>query len=195
MFRKTMVLVGMAAAAVALYVPAVAPADWSAGTSKIEVGVNVPWIGSINFSSDSGGLTCSTSHSAWTLEPGTTGTMNTLEPTSSSCKGTGGLAGCTVTSTIATGSPWTTHTNGTAVEITAMKIDYTLHGGFCPYHEVRLEGNLAATPNDAHAMTAITLSKGSGTPEIYNGTTGSTIAAIGVTGTLSIPPAGPYGIT
>ena len=191
MFRKTMVLVGMAAAAVALYVPAVAPADWSAGTSKIETGVSVPWVGSFAFVGALGGVSCSSVHSEWTLEPGTTGKVLSFDPTNTSCTTSGGLAGCTVTAVNATGA-WITHTNGSDITITIARLDYLNHGAFCPRHNLQLEGTTTATPNDTHAMTKVTLT---GAVGAYDGTTEALIQNVTSSGTLAYPPPGPYGVT
>lgn len=195
MFKNMMTLIGAVATVAALTVPTAASADWSAGTSNVEVGVTVPWVGSIGFTSGIGGMSCTAVDSEWYLEPGTTGQVTSFQVTVPSCKATSGIVGCTITTATPTGMPWTMHTSGTAVEITGVEIDYTFHGAFCPYHEIRSAGTLTATPESPHAMTKVTLSNVAGAFEVYNNTSGATVSSSSALGTLVIPPTGPYGIT
>lgn len=195
MFKKTTVLVGMALAILHI-APAVAVADWTDATVKVQADANITFSGPTTFGAASfGGITCGASHATATLTPGTTADINSFSSTVSSCTSEGGFAGCTVTSVTSTGLPLTIHTTGSAIEVTELNTDYTLHGAFCPYHEVTFKGNFTATPDNLHAMTKVTLSSAGSALEVYNGTTGATIAAAVANHSLTVTPSGTYGIT
>lgn len=204
MFRKTTIFAALVTAAVALAIPTAAAADWTDSKVKITKPVSIAFVGGISWTSATGGISCGEAKMELTLEPGTKGKVDAYAPVVASCKGTGGLGGCTVTSAVTSFLPWGVHTTGTTIEITTSRIVTTLHGGFCPFHELEVAGAITATPDNAEAMTTVTLSSvatsGSGGThkpagvEVYNGTTFVTITTVAMGGTMNVAPAGTYGI-
>lgn len=194
MIRK-MMMASLAWAVAAFAVPSLASADWTDNTVRVNSQANITFSGNKQFFSAIGGVSCTEAHANATITPGTTGHINSDTAVVASCKGTGGLAGCTVTSFTSFLLPWTAHTNGSAIEVTGLDVHITFHGGFCPYHEVALAGNVTTTPNNAHGASSFTAGNVAGALELYNGTTGATISTVTTSGTLNITPGSTYGIT
>ena len=200
MFRKTMIFAVLVAAAVAFAAPTAATADWTDKKEKVPNKVSIAFVGQVNWNSATGGISCGEAKMELTLEPGTKGKVDAYEPIVSSCKGSGGLAGCAVTSATPSLLPWSVHTTGSTIEITTSRIETTLHGSFCPFHQLEVVGAITATPDNLEAMTTVTLSSvatsGSGGThkpagvEVYNGT----ITTVAMGGTMTVAPAGTYGI-
>lgn len=203
MFRKRMILAGVVAAVAVAAVPAVAMGQWTHQTTSITQEKNITLTGTFSTSSAIGGFGCSTGDMGVTLTPGTTGTVNTFE-SGGTCNYNGGLAGCVVTTVQGTKLPWTVHSNTSTIDIKGVEIFTTVHGAFCPYHDLRVKGTLRATPDNLHAMTEVSLSAtatASGPPhvpgglEFYNGTTGAPLASIVIGDTHTISPSGTFGMT
>ena len=192
MFKRALVLGSALAAVSALAFPALSSANWTDGTVNIESEKNISTAGNLGFSGSFGGVICSEATGTGVLEPGTTGRITSSVATISTCTTSGGLAGCKVTSVTPTGLPWIAHTNGSTITTTDVHLDITLHGAFCPYHEITLKGATTITPNNTHA--AGTGSAG-GTVPAYNGTTGALIGNVNGTGNGNITPAETYGLT
>jgi hypothetical protein len=169
---KIGLLAVMAAASV---VPALASAsNWKdRGLAWSE---NIPASGNAWFTGSLGGVSCSTVTGNIRLEAGSTAKITEFSPTLASCKGTGGLAGCTVTSITVKNLPWAIHDEETFVTVggsasNKVEIVYTLTGFFCPekltifeegtkmpkltpdsttaIHSLTIGGELEATPGGA----------------------------------------------
>ena len=207
MRKKMMILATMAASLVAFAAPSMANATgvWTDGTVPVEGEEEITFSGTAAFTGI-GGVSCA-SHSSTTLTEGSTGDVDTFTVANpAGCTTSGALAGCTVTSVestytkhtvegVTTPTPWIAHTTTDAITITHVHIDNTLHGAFCPYHEITLTGDVIATPNNKHAASSVTLSNTAGALKAYNGTTGAEIGNVTASGTLNVSPAGTYGIT
>jgi hypothetical protein len=191
MLKKTTVLAAMAAIAM-FAIPSLASAAWTDATAEVEANAAVSFAGKASFVGELGGISCTSSTASATLTPGTTGDVTAFGATPSSCKGSGGLAFCTVVSVTSTNLPWTAHTNGSTIAITGVHIDNTYSGAFCPYHEITLQGEVTATPDNLHAATKGTVG---GSLKAYNNTTGAFIQNVTASGELSVTPSGTYGIT
>jgi hypothetical protein len=194
MLKKIMVLASMAVTAVAFAAPAIASAEWTDATKKVEVPREVSFTGPAAFTGGIGGITCNNTHATATLTPGSTATVNSFIVTNptTECTETGGLAFCTTHSVTSTGNPWTAHTNTVDITITGVKIDNTMSGAFCPYHELTLKGDVTVTPDNPHAAT---LGHLGGTMGVYNGTTTAFVQNVTVSHTVNVSPSGTYGIT
>ena len=121
-----------------------------------------------------------------------TGTITTVTVTNP--KPFGLIGGCTLTSSAATGLPWTVHaeetTGGTPVktiDITNPQFKNTLSGGiFCPAELNITGGTVIATPNNAGAISSVTLS-GTVTTTAGNATASGTLNVVAPhTGVLGI---------
>jgi hypothetical protein len=186
MIKKMMLLAGMALALVAVAAPASASANWLHGGNPITTDQTVEFSGPARFFTALGGAEA-TIHVHATLKAGTTtAVINKFEATN--CKGTGGLAGTTCTTT-AKGLPWTAHvTPSNQIEITDVELHNLYwagpHSGG-PVATTTLIGDITATPDDAEAISSVSLSSSNATA---NGN-----PAV-VEGTLGVSPAGTYGL-
>jgi hypothetical protein len=186
MFKKMMLLAGMALALVAVAAPASASANWLHGGNPIATDQTVSFSGPMRFFTAQAGLEA-TIHMHATLKAGTTtAVINKFEATG--CKGTGALLGTTCTKT-AVGLPWTAHvTPSNAIEITDVELHYLYwagpHSG-APVATSVIVGDITATPDDAEAISSVSLSSSNATA---NGN-----PAV-VEGTLGVSPAGTYGL-
>ena len=190
MLKRTMLLASFAVAAMAF--PAMASAAWTDNTVAIGANANVTFAGNAAFVGALGGTSCKEAEAAGTLEPGTNGKITKFQPKVSSCSTSGGLAGCTVTSVTSEKLPWNANTNTEHILIEAVWIVTTYHGAFCPYHEIRLTGNVTIDVTNPHAGTAGHIT---GTLHATNNTTGANIQNVTASGTQTITPSGTYGIT
>ena len=192
MLQKLLVLAGIPVVASAMCFPAVTAANWT--DSTVAVGSNAPiaTTGTLGFVGGFGGILCDEASGEGFIEPGTTGTVTSNKIVSASCTSSGGLGGCKVTTTAPTGLPWAVHNTTSTVTTTGVNVDMTLHGAFCPYHEIGLKGSTTLTPSNSHAAGAGTIG---GTVGAYNGTTGALIQNVTGSGEGSITPSGTYGLT
>jgi hypothetical protein len=168
MLRKTMIIASMAAAAVALAVPAGASATWGEKTVAIT--------GPVGFHSNIGGITCNETHGTATLTADTTGHATSFNVTNATtkCTGHGGLAFCTVHVVEALNLNWPIDKSGHNITVTNVTIRGTNSGAFCPYHELHIEGEAKLTPvggSNPSAVTNATFGKGTNFMTIRNGTT------------------------
>jgi hypothetical protein len=167
MLKKTLLLASMAVAVVTLAVPAGASATWGEKTVSIT--------GPFGFHSNIGGITCNETHWTATLTANTTGHVTGFSITNATpqCTAHGGLAFCIVHSAIPLSLNWPIDKTGHDLTITDLTLQSTLTGVFCPYHEVRLEGDATLTPvagSNPAAVTTGTFSKAGVFMTIKNGT-------------------------
>lgn len=193
--RKMVLLACAAVATVAFAVPAAASAvEWTKETSPLTQNENAEFTGTAGFETPGvGGVECVV-HVPVTLEPGSTGTVDDFEITTSTCEGFGIFADCELVDHELTGMPWIMH--ATVQEDGTRDVDITnivIHNEFDPECEIQnvtlTFGSVTATPDKADPISHITLS---GTGEAH--ALGLTLEAK-VTGTLEAKPAGVFGIS
>ena len=133
--KKLMLFASLAMAASAFAVPSTASAIWTQNHAHIQAGTN-PQIhgeGTAAFTSPVGGVDCVQVTATAQLTGGSTTAQATqFNPTLESCKGTGGLAQCKITSITVENLPWTGHLNGTFITMTDVTIQNHFHGVLCP---------------------------------------------------------------
>ena len=133
--KKLMLFASLAMAAAAFAVPSTASANWTHNDASIQAGNN-PQIhgeGTASFTSPVGGVHCGQVTATAQLTGGTTTAVaSQFTPNEATCKTTGGLAQCTITSITTENTPWTGHLNGTIVTMTDVTIQNHLHGVLCP---------------------------------------------------------------
>jgi hypothetical protein len=167
MTKKIGLLAALAVMAAAFAVPAVASAsNWKDKGVALTEMRTIPGSGKASFTGSLGGVSCGTITGEITLEPGSTGTIPKFSPTLSSCVGTGGLSGCTVTGITVKNLPWGLHdeaTYGTAGGLGGGKVEITntFSGFFCPSSITIFEEGAKMpklTPDSTTAIKKFTLS-------------------------------------
>ncbi len=181
-------------------VPAAAMAEWTDGTVKVPTNRTIQFKGNAKFSSGFlGSIVCNTT-SQTKLEPGSTGTVESFHPDTTTktvteqCTAGGALAGCQVHTVQSTGLPWTAHANTAAgtITITSGEIHTSLTGSFCASKTSTVTaGTVTLTLDNAHAGTNGTLS---GQLQVH---TEPATAATTISGqqTVQGTDAGTYGVT
>jgi hypothetical protein len=133
--KKVMLLASLAMAAAAFAAPSTASAVWTHNHQDLPA-ANNPVIhgeGTVETTSQIGGTHCSQVTLTMQLTGGTTTEhIQQFTPNEATCKTTGALAGCTITSITTTGFPWTGHINGTTINQTGIVIQKHIHGFLCP---------------------------------------------------------------
>lgn len=167
--RKMILCASLALAATAIAVPATASANWTHNHAHIPAGTNptVHGEGNLAFASGIGGVSCTQVTLTAQLTGGTTTAhINELTPGVASCKGTGGLGSCTITSVTADGFPWIGHVTGTAVTGTKGIITGKMSGLFCPpelilettsQHHLLIQPDETGTVGGHKTITSLTL--------------------------------------
>lgn len=170
MTKKILLLAGMALALVAFAAPAVAAAqDTLLDNGATVADKEAELSGEIGFSSLGGGIDC-TAHAKITINSLVVRVVS-LNITTSTCKGTGGLSGCTVTTDSVTNLPWTVDvlTKPSRLTITNVTIHNTLSptvGKVCSPKNLTVEfASVTATPDNAAAIKKVTI-EGEGTATI-----------------------------
>ncbi|MBK5218513.1 MAG: hypothetical protein JJE35_01820 [Thermoleophilia bacterium] len=188
MFKKMMLLAGMALAVVAVAGPASASASWLNDHKAIEADETVTASGPAAFAIPGVAGASAKIHVNLEMTAGkTTGEITSFSATE--CLGTGGFTGLTCT-TEPRNLPWTVHiTAENTIEITDVELhnEYYL-GAHIPANTKAttiLVGDILATPDNAQTMSTLTLSNINATA---NGN------AVTVTGDQTLSPAGTYGI-
>jgi hypothetical protein len=211
---KTMLLLAFTAlTAVAFTVPAMASASnwkqngeelngytWSQEGKTLESTGSLGLSGTIKFPAIVGGrIECPLSATA-SLEPARSGKLSAVAVSAAGCKMTGSIAQvCSSVSAATTSAqPWSvsvTESGGKPV-ITSGEVSFflTVSGSKeCPQNW-RYTGKLTATPNDASAISSVSLS-GAFKAYIDSGGTPTYLGFEGMSGTLNASPAGKYGIS
>jgi hypothetical protein len=141
-------------------VPAVAAAgNWTDKGVELTENRSIPLSGSWSFSGSLGGVSCSTVAAEIELEAGSTGKKKKFSPTLSSCKTTGGLAGCSISSLATENLPWGIH-RFIPRTFTRMKFRISLVGFLCPATITLTDSETTMasyTPDSESATTKITL--------------------------------------
>jgi hypothetical protein len=172
MTKKIGLLAALAVMATAFAVPAAASANWKDKGVNLTESRTIPGSGKASFTGSLGGVSCGTITGKITLNPGTTGTIDEFEPVLSTCVGTGGLSGCTVTGITVKNLPWAIHdinaeyvTVGTPSEPKdgMVEITNTFSGFFCPASITIFENEAGTkmpklTPDSTTAIKKFTLS-------------------------------------
>ena len=133
--RKLLVCASLALGVAAFAVPPSASAIWTDNHQHIPFGANpvVHTEGTWQWTSPLGGTHCQQVTMTMQLTGGTTTEhIQQFEPNLASCKTTGGLAQCTITSMTIENLPWTGHVSGTGITQTGVTIQKHLHGVLCP---------------------------------------------------------------
>ncbi len=181
--KKITMLASMALALGAFAIPASASAaEWTDEGATLEAAANVTFSGTAQFDTGTAGVHCPTVVAKATLQPGSTGTINSFEGVG--CKGIKGLNGASATTT-ATGLPWVIHANDNGtITITDVHIDNALTPSppFPP--SATIFGDVTATPNNPEEISSVALS----------GKVETTAGEADVSGSLNASPAGRYGI-
>jgi hypothetical protein len=207
MLKKTIAL-AIAVGAIATCWTATAAASWShQGAIQENVTLTIGALdlkGNVRFQGKLGGIECQIVADVL-LEPGTTGSLNSLEPnpaesgtSTSRCNGLGGLASCSIHQFDPTGLPWTVHeASATTIALTTWNFHTSLTGGiFCLVKQAQLTASsLTWTPDNPSAMSKISLS---GNPQVVLQTNGGAAdkEVSTVSGQLEIlsPATGTYAI-
>ncbi|HEX5763707.1 MAG TPA: hypothetical protein VFY04_11385 [Solirubrobacterales bacterium] len=184
--KKMLLLASMALAAIAAAAPAAqAQGEWTHEGEPITESKEVTFAGTVQFTvvGSSTGVHCKNSHAVAHFLPGGKGEVTTFE--GKECRGTGFLVGCTTVHPKSEGLPWpiTANTNQTGT-ISEVNIVNTMTGSFCPVSSTTLTGNVIVTPDNPEETSSVTLS----------GTVMTSQGEAEVAGTLSVSPAGTYGI-
>ena len=184
MFKKGMYLGNMAVVALALMAPGIAAAEWTHGGAGLKSSTKVSLAGTQAFTSSIGGASCTKVSEEVTLIPGNEGEGSmSVEP--SSCTTSGGLAGCKITSVTPTLQPYNWSTNGTTVTLNGRRFDVTMHGAFCPFHVITVEGSFCYAPDASGTFGPFTII---GNHTVNNGTTGAFIANATLSGKMNASP-------
>jgi hypothetical protein len=189
MRTKILLVVGVLTAIFAF--PAVASAaEWTDAGKPLTEKKKAELSGPMGFKSALGSYECSTLMPV-TLEPGSKGTIGTIEISTKECKGTSSFAGCTPTEVKITKTPFVAATILPNPKIDfegELIIDFRLEG--CALSEVTytFKSGFQGTPDKASAISDVTLS-GTGITDA----SGSEISTE-IFGTLKMSPAGTYGI-
>lgn len=131
--RKLMLFASLAMAAAALAVPSSASAIWTHNHQHLAANAQLHGVGDFDYSAPAGGIECSEVTVTLQLTAGqTTAHIEQFAATLSNCKGTGGLAGCTITGLIPSGFPWTSHISGTVISATGVTVQTQFSGFLCP---------------------------------------------------------------
>jgi hypothetical protein len=130
-------LVAVLAVIVAAFaIPAVASAsNWKDKGVELTETRNIPMSGKFSFTGSLGGVSCSTVNANVKLEPGESGQITDFTPVLSSCHGTGGLSGCTVSGPTIQWLPWGIDIDFFLPQITitgGIGITWHFSGFFCP---------------------------------------------------------------
>jgi hypothetical protein len=170
MTKKIGLLVALAITAVAFVVPAAASAsNWKDKGVELTEMRTIPVSGNFSFTGSLGGWSCSNVSATLTLNPGSTGTITSFSPPLSSCKGTGGLSGCTITGLTVKNLPWAIHDEGTFITVGTpgevgdgmVELTITMSGFFCPTSITLFEKEakmLRLTPDSTSAINKFTVS-------------------------------------
>lgn len=199
-FTKAMGSLALAVGLLAIAaLPSMASADWTTegseltGSTKwvdegvpLEGGATVSLAGSFRFS---GGIECEVNGSL-TLEPGAKGQVTEFSADPEGCTPAETLANVCqeVTSMSPKGLPWSAEAvetkGGWQVQLSGVETEYGLKGGiFCPA-KMALSGDLTATPDDRRSIASLDLS----------GPVSTSYGSQEVEGSLSVSPAGRYGV-
>lgn len=186
MIRKITMLVGMAVAASAFSASPAAAVEWGHGEAPLGSSATVEFSGSQTYNSGVGGITCSEVKETAKLIPSSEGEGTALGATLSSCKGNGGLAGCTITLFQPTVLPFAMNPLGKGtIGVTGKEFDVTLHGAFCPYHTIKVKGEFCYTLTKTGKLGPFSVS---GSAQFYNGTTGALIGNATPSGSMNTTP-------
>lgn len=151
--KKLLLFASLAMAAVAFTGPSSASATWTDQHVVVPNDINPQLHGEGNWflTVGSGGIHCSQVTATLQLTGGTTtGHMVGFSTNVASCKSTGDLAGCTLTSSTPEGFPWTSHIGNTKLSVLGTKVSYVLHGLFCPQKTLTISpiGAMLLQPQD-----------------------------------------------
>jgi hypothetical protein len=192
--KKIGLFATMAVAAMALALPAAASA-WTEKGEPLAADVTINVTGSAAFSGTAGGVNCTHTTATMHLNKDGTGAVSVFAPQISSCHLTGGLASvCTkltsVTNENTTGGKWAVDNKGTDAEITGVKIQNHLEGGFfCPKTITLGTGNVTVTP-DPNTTAIESLTLGGQLPV----STGGNVAVSGTISPVNAGDKGTYGL-
>jgi hypothetical protein len=171
-----------------------AAANWThKGKGELKENASLTLSGELTLSTSAGNVACPTTMGATLTGSGAAGHVNSFTVSKpSECDLTGSLAAICgthgVTKVEKTGS-WALTADETDITLSGIVIDYTLAGCLIP--SFRLEGNATGTLDKASAIGKVTLS---GTQTLYN-SAGEESGTGELKGTLSVSPAGTYGVT
>lgn len=169
--------------------PLAAPTSWSEDGAVMKgESASIDVSGTFGFTGSLGGVTCQADGNA-TLEPGTSGELDSVSL--SSCSMTGTLATlCTkITAADATSQPWGLKATGSAgshtISLTGLSMSFEFEGEslWCP-KSIGVTGSLSLTPDDEAAIDSLS----------FAGAVTTNIGSAWATGTLNVDPAGKYGI-
>lgn len=158
--KKVLLLSSMALALVAFVVPASASALTLKDSGAEVVNKEAELRGPISFSSLGGGIQCE--GDAKITVNGQVVRVSSLTITTTTCVGSGGLAGCTVTGDSVTNIPWTIDVDATLLTITGVTIHNTLSpttGKTCSPKTLKIEfAVVKATPDSTTAIHSVSIS-------------------------------------
>jgi len=158
---RKVILIGMAIAVAAFASPLVAGAsasNWKSHGVEITESHNIPMQGTLSTTGEAGGLTCGSVKAELRLEPGSAGKVTALEIPTSYCHGTGGMAGCAVTSITVENIPWGIHDLATKISVSGTSITFTYTGFLCP-RIINYSGEgMTLTPDNMSQIHSLTVS-------------------------------------
>ena len=144
-------------------------------------GTEIKLSGPFGFSNGSGGMSCNVNGGA-TLYPGDQGKMTSFVIDTSSCKGSGLMAGCAMNTMTAT-TPWPLQAVSSKIHVSEVAFNGSFKAG-CIATTFAMKGSLDLTPNNAFSISSLSIS----------GVTTSNLGEFEFSGNLAVSPAGQYGI-
>jgi len=117
--KKVLLLASMAIAGAVVVMPAAADDEfpWTHDHKALDKNATTKFSGTAEFSGEFGTFTCEV-HIPVILEPGTTGTVETIEATTAKCAGDELLKGCVPEIDTALNLPYTMHATKTKIDVT-----------------------------------------------------------------------------
>jgi hypothetical protein len=154
------------AVGLALAIPANAlGSNWKDKGVELKETRNMTLSGSWSFSGSVGGVSCSSVSSTFWFEPGFTGWIGEFSPSLSSCKGSGGLSGCTVSSLTVEHLPWDFEDVSTFIRVDgiaeSVRLTAKFTGFFCPSSVVLSSTSIRRpifTPDNTKEMHSFAIS-------------------------------------
>ena len=163
--RKLLLFASLALAAGAFAAPSGASASWTLNHNHLQANAQIHGEGTWESISTIGGTHCTQVTMTMQLTGGTTTSHVTqFGPNEETCKTTGGLAQCKITSITVENLPWTGHINGTPITLTNVTIQHHLHGVLCPptlqyqttqQHHMILQGEETSKTEGHATITAL----------------------------------------
>ncbi len=191
MLKKTAILAGVASFVALLALPSGAAASWKDSGVNLANNAVIGLTGTYRVEGGGGGFECQIT-SRVTLEPGTTGKMETFVPhplnETENCDQKDDTGACVIHDVTPMNLPWTIHTaTASTISITMGAITATTTGLFCiTDHVMSTPNTITATPDQTIGMSSVAL----GGNLQYDERTPSTGTvhkrAAGVSGTLTI---------